>query len=59
MKKQELFERAAEAMDNYTRAIEMDLLDFANYFDTKMKEYLKEIKTRGLFEEFEEFALII
>jgi len=56
MKKQELFERTAEAMDNYARAIEMDLLDFANYFDAKMKEHLKEIKARGLSEEF---ALII
>lgn len=59
MKKQELFERAAEAMDNYARAIETDLLDFANYFEAKMKEHLKEIKIRGLSEEFEEFALII
>ena len=40
MKKQELFEHAVRAMDNYTRAIEMDLLDFANYYDNQFNNHI-------------------
>lgn len=58
MKKEELFEKAVKAMDSYTEAIKMDLLEFADYFDAEMRKYTKEIKRRGLAEEFEEFALI-
>lgn len=59
MKKQELFGKAVNAMDNYTRAVEMGLSDFANYYDCKMKELYVEIKAKGLDREFEEFALVI
>lgn len=59
MKKQELFEKAVNAMDNYTKAVEMGLSDFANYYDCKTKELYGEINAKGLCREFEEFALII
>ena len=59
MKKQELFENAIKAMDNYTKAVEMGLSDFANYFDCQFKKLSKEIKQKGLYNEFEEFALVI
>ena len=59
MEKQELFEKATKAMDNYAKAIEMGLSDFANYFDAKMREHLKEIKIRGLYQEFEDFTLVV
>lgn len=59
MKNQELFEKAVAAMDNYTRAVEMGLTDFANYFDCKRRELCKEIKAKGLSREFEEYACVI
>lgn len=59
MKKQELFEKAVAAMDNYTKAVEMGLLDFANYFDCKRRELCEEIKAKGLSREFEEYACVI
>ena len=59
MKKQELFEQAAAAMDNYTRAVEMGLQDFANYYDSKMRELCEGIKAKGLSREFEEYACVI
>ncbi len=59
MNKQELFERAIKAMDNYTKSVEMGLSDFANYYDCQTKKLCKEIKRKGLAEEFEEFALVI
>lgn len=59
MKKQELFEKATRAMDNYTRAVEMGLFDFANYYESQMKEVCTEIRKKGLSREFEEFALVI
>lgn len=59
MKNQELFEKAVNAMDNYTRAVEMGLQDFANYYDCRMRELLGEIKAKGLSREFEEYACVI
>lgn len=59
IKKQELFDKTIKAMDNYTRAVEMDYDDFANYFDSRMKELLKEIKKRGWHKEFKDFACIV
>ena len=59
MKKQELFENTVKAMDNYTKAIEMDMPDFENYYNCKMKEYFAEIDSRGLNGEFEAFALVV
>lgn len=59
MKKQELFEKAVNAIDNYTKSIEMGLSDFANYYHCRMKELCDEIKVKGLSQEFEEFALVI
>lgn len=53
-----LFRQAVSAMDNYTKSIEMELFDFADYFDEQMKDYLFEIKQRGLEDEFDEYALI-
>ena len=58
MEKQELFEKAVKAMDNYVKAIEMELFDFANYFNENMREYLAEIKQRGLENEFSEYSLV-
>ncbi len=54
-----LFEKAKKAMDSYAQAIMMGADDFANYFFARFKEYCKEIKSRGLDAEFEEFTLII
>lgn len=59
MEKQELFEKAAAAMDNYTKAVEMGLQDFANYYDSKMRELCEEIKAKGLSREFEDYACVI
>lgn len=59
MKKQELFEKAAAAMDNYTRAVEMGLQDFANYYDCKIRELCEEIKAKGWGREFEDYACVI
>lgn len=59
MKKQELFVKAVAAMDNYTRAVEMGLQDFANYYDSKMQELCEEIQAKGLSREFEEYACVI
>ena len=58
MKKQELFEKTVKSMDNYTKAIEMELFDFENYYYEKMREYLAEIKQRGLENEFSEYSLV-
>ena len=58
MKKQELFEKTVKSMDNYTKSIEMELFDFENYYHEKMREYLSEIKQRGLEDEFSEYALV-
>lgn len=58
MKKQELFEKAIKAMDNYTRAVEMDLDNFANYYNSQMKTLCNEIRRRGLEQEFDDFALV-
>lgn len=59
MKKQELFEKAVKAMDNYTKAVEMGLSDFANYYHSQMKTLCNEIRHRGLKQEFDDFALVI
>lgn len=59
MEKQKLFEKAVAAMDNYTKAVEMGLQDFANYYDCKMRELCEEIKAKGLSREFEEFVCVI
>lgn len=58
MKKQELFEKAVKAMDNYTKAVEMGLSDFANYYHSQMKTLCNEIRHRGLKQEFDDFALV-
>lgn len=58
MKKQELFEKAIKAMDNYSKAVEMELDDFANYYYCQMRKLLQEIKSRGLKQEFDDFALV-
>ena len=57
MSKQELFSKAIKAADNYSKAIENDMLDFANYFDAKGKELYQEIKRRGLEEEYSDYIL--
>lgn len=59
MKKKELFEKAIKAMDNYARAVEMGLDDFANYYYSQMKTLCNEIRYRGLKQEFDNFALVI
>ena len=59
MMKERLFKKAVDAMDNYTKAIEMGLCDFANYYDARMRELLKEIKSMGWEQEFEEFSLVL
>ena len=59
MKKQELFEKATMAMDNYTKAVEMGLDDFATYYDNRMKELCGIIRQMGLTKEFEEFAIVV
>lgn len=59
MKKQELFAKATTAMDNYTKAIEMGLDDFAAYYDNRTKELCGIIRQMGLTKEFEEFALVV
>ncbi len=59
MEKQELFQRAVNAMDNHTEALEMGLQDFANYFDCQMRELCEEIKAKGWGQEFEDFACVI
>ncbi len=59
MKKKELFERAAQAIDNYTKAIEMQEDDFANYYFNRMQELSREIAERGLTNEFQEYATVI
>ena len=59
MKKQELFEKTVKSMDNYTKAIEMELSDFANYYHEKTREYLSEIRKQNLENEFSEYALIL
>ncbi|MGN0594914.1 MAG: hypothetical protein ACI4I6_07125 [Hominimerdicola sp.] len=59
MEKQELFEKAAAAMDNYTKAVEMGLQDFANYYDSKMRVLCEEIKAKGWGREFEDYACVI
>lgn len=59
MEKQKLFEKAVNAMDNYTKAVEMGLQDFANYFDCKRRELCEEIKAKGWGREFEEYACVI
>ena len=59
MKKQELFVKAVNAMDNYKKAVEMGLQDFANYYDSKMRELCEEIKAKGWGREFEDYACVI
>lgn len=59
MEKQELFEKAVAAMDNYTKAVEMGLQDFANYYDSKMRELCEKIKAKGWGREFEDYACVI
>lgn len=59
MKKNEFFQKAVTAMDNYTRAIEMEASYFENYYYCKMREYLAEIRARGWAEEFDDFALVL
>lgn len=56
--KNKLFETAVNAMDNYNKAIEMGLEDFANYYYCRMHELIQEIKTKGLQQEFNDFALV-
>lgn len=55
MSKQELFSNAITAADNYTRAIEVGLFDFADYFDELGKELYQEIKQRGLEGEYSDY----
>ena len=55
MSKQELFSKAITAADNYTRAIEAGLFDFADYFDELGKELYQEIKQRGLEGEYSDY----
>lgn len=59
MEEQELFEKTVKAMDNYIKAIEIDLPDFASYYYSRFKELYNNIEQKGLKEEFDEFALII
>ena len=59
MTKQELFNKAVEAMDNYIKAIEMQEDDFANYYFNRMRELSREITERGLTNEFQEYATVI
>lgn len=59
MNKQKLFKKAVNTMDNYTKAVEMGLNDFANYYNHQMHKLLNKIKSKGLEQEFEEFALVI
>lgn len=57
MSKQELFNKAVTAADNYAKAIKVGLFDFANYFDKQGKELYQEIKQRGLEQEYSDFVL--
>ena len=57
MSKQELFNKAITAADNYTKAIEAGLFDFANYFDKQGKELYQKIKQRGLEQEYSDYIL--
>lgn len=57
MSKQELFSKAITAADNYAKAIESGLFDFANHFDAKGKELYQEIKRRGLEQEYNDYIL--
>lgn len=59
MEEQELFEKTVKAMDNYIKAIEIDLPDFASFYYSRFKELYNNIEQKGLKEEFDEFALII
>lgn len=59
MEKQELFQRAVNAMDNHTKSVEMGLEDFANYFDCQMRELCEEIKAKGWSHEFEDYACVL
>lgn len=58
IEKEKLFEAATQAMDNYNKAVEMGLDDFANYYYCQMRKLLQEIKSRGLKQEFDDFALV-
>ena len=59
MNKQELFEKAVKAMDKYTKAVEMGLTDFENYYDSISKELYREIKKRDLEEEFDDYIFTV
>lgn len=59
MKKKELFEKAVKAMDNYTKAVEMGLTDFENYYDSISKKLYRKIKEGGLEEEFDDYIFTV
>ena len=57
MNKKELFTKAVKAMDDYAKAVDMELPEYENYFDAVMRELLAEIKSNGWDNEFDDFAL--
>lgn len=54
-----LFRATLEAMDKYTKAVEMDFPeDYIAQLNNQMCGLLKKIDERGLHDEFEEYALV-
>lgn len=54
----ELFESTLKAMDDYTKAVEMGFpMQYINRLDEKQKSLYEKIKSLGLLEEFEDYAM--
>ena len=57
MNKQELFTKAIKAIDNYSKAVEMDFpQSYIDTLDKRIDNALEEIKKHGFYDEFAELA---